>query len=132
MQPLGEQRATRVTNYGFGQTWTASWFPDNRRVCYTHEDKVVVRDLATGESRQFSTPVAGRTVRTPAVSPDGGKVVFQVFRNGAWLLDLADGSMRRILSDPTAEEFAWAPDGRRIAFHSQRGGGWSIHVMGSN
>jgi hypothetical protein len=27
------------------------------------------------------------------------------------LLDLADGSMRQVLDDPSAEEFAWAPDG---------------------
>jgi len=55
--------------------------------------------------------------------------VFQVFRDGAWLLDLASGSMRKILRDPTAEEFAWAPDGRRIAFHSRRGGAWAIHFI---
>ena len=129
VQGIGEPRATRVTRYSYGQTWSASWFPDNRRICYTHEDKVIVRDLATGQDRQFGSPVAGRLVRTPAVSPDGSKVVFQVFRNGAWLLDLANASMRRILDDPTAEEFAWAPDGHRIAFHTLRGGEWSIHIM---
>lgn len=129
VQPLGGERATRVTGHQVGQTWSASWFPDNKRICYTHEDKIIVRDLATGESRQFASPVAGRIVRTPAVSPDGTKVVFQVFRNGGWLLDLADGSMRRVLSDPTAEEFAWAPDGSRIAFHSRRTGEWSIYVV---
>jgi hypothetical protein len=55
--------------------------------------------------------------------------VFQVFRSGAWLLDLGSGSMRRILSDPTAEEFAWAPGGDRIAFHTLRGGEWGIHII---
>ena len=129
VQPLGGERATRVTGHQFGQTWSASWFPDNQRICYTHEDKIIVRNLSTGESRQFASPVAGRIVRTPAVSPDGTKVVFQVFRNGGWLLDLADGSMRHVLSDPTAEEFAWAPDGSRIAFHSRRTGEWSIYVV---
>lgn len=129
VQGVDGTRAARITRYSYGQTWTASWFPDNRRICYTHEDKVVVRDLATGQDRQFGSPVAGRLVRTPAVSPDGSKVVFQVFRNGAWLLDLANGSMRRILADPTAEEFAWAPDGRRIAFHTLRGGEWGIHII---
>jgi hypothetical protein len=103
VQGVGEPRATRLTRYAYGQT--------------------------TGQNRQFGSPVAGRLVRTPAVSPDGSKVVFQVFRNGAWLLDLANGSMRRILADPTAEEFAWAPDGHRIAFHTLRGGEWGIHIM---
>ena len=62
-------------------------------------------------------------------SPDGTKIIFQVFRHGAWLLDLADGSMQRVLTDPTAEEFAWSPDGRRVAFHSRRDGQWGIYVL---
>ena len=129
VQSLDERLPRRVTDYSYGQTWSASWFPDNRRICYTHEDKVVVRDLSTGQARQFASPIAGRLVRTPAVSPDGSKVVFQVFRNGAWLLDVGSGSMRRILSDPAAEEFAWAPGGDRIAFHTLRGGQWGIHII---
>jgi hypothetical protein len=52
-----------------------------------------------------------------------------VYRDGVWLLDVRDGSARRVLDDPTAEEFAWDPKGRRVAFHSRRGGGWSIFVM---
>jgi Tol biopolymer transport system component len=56
-------------------------------------------------------------------------VMFQVFRQGAWLLDLADGSMRCALADPTAEEFAWSPDGHRVAFHSRRDGEWGIFLL---
>ena len=89
----------------------------------------MVMDLQTGEATRYPTPVKGHLVRTPAVSPDGTKIIFQVFRDGAWLLDLADGSMQRVLTDPTAEEFAWAPDGRRVAFHSHRDGQWGIYVL---
>jgi len=122
----------RLTHYQYGQSWAGSWFSDGRRICYTHEDKVVILDLASGRSREFESPVKGRLVRTPAVSPDGTKVIFQVFRNGAWMLDLATGSMRCVLTDPSAEEFAWAPNGRRIAFHSRRDGEWGIYVYGGN
>ena len=125
----GSSAATRLTHYRYGQPWSASWFPDNRRICYTHEDQIVILDVETGQSRQFASPITGRLVRTPAVSPDGSKVIFQLFRQGAWILDLADGSMRCVLTDPTAEEFAWAPDGRRVAFHSRRDGQWGIFIL---
>ena len=129
VQPAAGGTARRVTNYRYGQTWAASWFPDDRRIAYSHEDTLLVMDLQTAEVTRYLTPVKGRLVRTPAVSPDGTKIVFQVFRDGVWLLDLTDGSMRRLLTDPTAEEFAWSPDGRRIAFHSRRDGQWGIYVL---
>ncbi|HXI31997.1 MAG TPA: hypothetical protein VNG89_26345 [Vicinamibacterales bacterium] len=129
LRSLDDDRETRLTSFRYGQTWSASWFPDNRRICYSHEDTLVVLDLATGETRTFGSPVKGRLVRTPAVSPDGLAVIFQVFRQGAWILDLRDGAMRQVLADPTAEEFAWSPDGRRVAFHSRRDGQWGIFVL---
>jgi Tol biopolymer transport system component len=123
----GEMR--RLTSFKYGQTWSASWFPNGRQVCYTHEDKLIVQDLATGRITEYASPVRQQLVRTPAVSPDGTKVVFQVYRHGAWLLDLTDGSTRCVLTDPSAEEFAWSPDGRRVAFHSRRDGQWGIWMM---
>jgi Tol biopolymer transport system component len=60
------------------------------------------------------------------VSPDGRWVVFQVFRDGAWLLEVATGRMRRVLDDPTAEEFGWSPDSRRVIYHTERQGRWSV------
>jgi len=129
VQPAAGGSARRLTNYRYGQTWAASWFPDDRRIAYSHEDTLVVMDVQTGQATRYPTPVKGQLVRTPAVSPDGTKVIFQVFRHGAWLLDLADGSMQRVLTDPTAEEFAWAPDGHRVAFHSRRDGQWGIYVL---
>jgi TolB protein len=129
LQSLDADQATRLTNYRFGQTWSASWFPDNRRVAYSHEDKLVVLDLASGRSTIYDSPLKGHLVRTPAVSPDGRRVIFQVFRRGAWMLNLEDGSTSCVLTDPTAEEFAWSPDGRRVAFHSRRDGQWGIFVI---
>jgi WD40-like Beta Propeller Repeat len=124
----GEMR--QLTRFRYGQTWSGSWFPDGRRICYTHEDRVVVLDLEGSTSQEYLTPVPQRLVRMPAVSPDGQRVVFQVYRDGAWMLNLKDGSMVRILTDPSAEEFAWSPDGRRVAFHSRRDGEWGIWMMG--
>ena len=119
---------TRLTSYRVGQTWAASWFPDAQRVCYSHEDQLVLLTLATGTTDVFPSPRAGRLVRTPAVSPDGHQIIFQVFRDGAWIVDLETRSMRKVLDDATAEEFAWHPLGHRVAYHSRKDGEWRLWV----
>ena len=129
LHSVDDDHLAQLTHYRYGQPWAASWFPDNRRICYTHEDKIVLMDLETRRTWTFKSPIEGRLTRTPAVSPDGTKVIFQVMRDGAWILDLTDRSMRRVLADPTAEEFAWAPDGHRVAFHSRRDGQWGIYIL---
>ena len=117
----------RLTSYRTGQTWGASWFPDGRRICYSQADQLVVLDITTGSAERFRSP-AGPRLRTPAVSPDGRRIVFQVDRDGVWLLDLQTRSFRRIVDDPTAEEFVWNPQGTRVAYHSRRTGEWRIWV----
>jgi Tol biopolymer transport system component len=123
----GELR--RISEFRSGQVWSASFFPDGRSICYSHDDEIIVADLISGESRVFRSPVAGRLARTPAVSPDGSRIVFQVLGDGIWMIDVASGGMRRVLADASAEEFAWDPGGRRIAYHSRRDGQWRIWVM---
>jgi Tol biopolymer transport system component len=45
------------------------------------------------------------------------------------MLDLASGSMSRVLKDPSAEEFTWSRDGQQLAYHSHRSGTWSVWIM---
>ena len=129
IQDLAGGRARRLTSFTDGQTSDASWFPDGQRVCYTHDDHLIVRDLETGSTRAYVSPLRHSLARSPAVSPDGSHVIFQVSQSGGWLLDLHDGSMRWVLTDPTAEEFTWSPDGRRVAYRSVRDGQWGIWRM---
>jgi Tol biopolymer transport system component len=119
----------RLTSHRYGQPWGAAWFPDGERIAYSHEDRLIVRDLDGQGERIFKSPIAGRLLRTPAVSPDGRRIIFQVRHDGAWMLDLANGSMRKILSDATAEEFTWSPDGRQVAYHSRQTGKWGVWIM---
>ena len=119
----------RHTSFRAGQVWGASWFPDGRSFCFSHEDYLVISHLDARDDVVIDSPRRGHLVRTPAVSPDGQRIVFQVFKDGVWLLDLETRAMRRILDDPAAEEFSWSPDGRRIAYHSRLDGSWRIWVM---
>jgi len=116
----------RITDHAVGQPWGASWFPDGHRVAYSVEDRLMVADLESGMSRGYRSPRAGYLVRTPAVSPDGSRIVFQVQRDGVWLLDLQRARMRKILTDATAEEFVWSPEGDAIAYHARTGGSYGL------
>ena len=86
----------------------------------------MIADLTAGTTRVLRSPLRGRLVRTPAVSPDGKWIVFQVYRDGVWLLDVGAMTMRPVLADPAAEEFAWSPDSERVAYHTRRQHAWSL------
>ena len=125
-------RLQRVTDHEEGQPWGASWFPEGRRLAYSVGDRVMVADLESGMARGYRSPRAGRRVRTPAVSPDGRRIVFQVEGDGVWLLDLERARMRRILKDATAEEFVWSPEGDAIAYHARSGGSYGLWKLALN
>jgi hypothetical protein len=126
---LATGELTKVTNHASGQPWGASWFPGGYRLAYSIEDRLIVRNLQDGTERTYESPRKGRQLRAPTVSPDGRHLVFNVEGEGVWLLNLGDGSMRRLLEDATATEFTWAPDGRRLAYYSGRSDAWNVWVM---
>src|SRR5262249_44151679 len=84
--PAGDVR--RLTANGQGQSSGASWFPGGNRIAYGAGERLVVLDVTTGRERSYTSPRAGKALRSPAVSPDGRRVIFQVEHDGAWLLDL--------------------------------------------
>jgi hypothetical protein len=44
----------RVTSYRVGQPWGASWFPDGKRIAYSHETRLVVRTWRPAGKRSTS------------------------------------------------------------------------------
>lgn len=128
---LASGALTQLTQHRSGQPRGASWFPDSRRLAYTQDQRLVIRDARSDTQRVFASPRRGRDVRSPAVSPDGRLIMFHVERDGGWLLDLRDASMRRVLEEATAEEYTWSPDGRRVAYAHYRDKTpvWGVWVM---
>jgi hypothetical protein len=123
----GEER--RLTQYRYGEMSPPSWFADGRRIAYAQEGRLFVMDTESGATRNYPSPIPGRSIPVLAPSPDNRHVAFGVLDNGVWLLDLHDASVRRVLDDPTVERLVWSPDGRRVAYYSRRARHWGVWVM---
>ncbi len=119
----------QVSRHRVGQAWGASWFPDGQRLAYSREDQLVIVDIARHTSATIRSPRPGHLVRTPSVSPDGARVVFQVHEDGVWVLDVPQRRISRVLTDRSAEEFRWSPDGHRIAYHARNGQRWGVWAI---
>lgn len=115
------------------------WTSDSRAIVITQGGKIRRLDVVTGEvadipfearvRRTLSEEARGemlidddpfrvRFTKSHAVSPDGRVLAFQAVGR-IWLMDLPDGSPRRLTPDD-ADHFeyspAWSPDGRWVAF----------------
>jgi Helix-turn-helix domain/WD40-like Beta Propeller Repeat len=119
----------RLTSNPSGRPAGGSWFPDGHRIAYTSGSSLIVLDVASGKPAIYPSPQPSRKTGSPAVSPDGRWVIFPLSGDGAWLLDLNDGSSLKVLSDPAVGDFTWSPDGSRVAYYNRRENEWNVWVM---
>jgi dipeptidyl aminopeptidase/acylaminoacyl peptidase len=100
-----------------------TWSPDDRQIIYTsfnQQDgpRLHIVPFDGGTSRPFSDrPIAAAG---PVWSPDGSRVAFRYYRNGApqiWTSDSSGGDLRQDFpfSVNGSARMVWSPDGKRLA-----------------
>lgn len=127
----------------------AIWL-NEREVLYAANGGVCISNVETGATRNvpFSAditlhrppyerkryrfddpaPHAAKGIVSPALSPDGRRIVFEAL-NQLWLLDVG-GTPRPLTHDAYYKENpAWSPDGRKIAYSSDKDGVESVYLL---
>jgi hypothetical protein len=120
----GEMR--RLSAHQRGVVRSATWFPDGRRLSYSHGASLMIVDVATAKARRFESPIPGHELRASSVSPDGRYVAMPLERDGIWLLDVSTGRMQRIVEDShVSDDVKWLGRDGRLAYYRLRpDGGW--------
>jgi Tol biopolymer transport system component len=125
------------------------WSPDGTRIAFTGSadpsdpyspwdsiPQVLVLNLADSSITTLTDPGAGWG---PVWSPDGAKIAFLSYRDGAlelYVMEASGANPTRVTHDVGfTGTFVWSPDGRRLAFASEQDGEpelYATDVDGSN
>jgi Tol biopolymer transport system component len=94
---------------------------------------IVVHNIETGTDIEIPPGPDLSGLRTPAIAPDGSRVVFayaEKTRQQLYSVD-ATGGDRKALTDSAGLNIApcFSPDGKRLAFCSTRDGNYEIYAM---
>jgi Tol biopolymer transport system component len=97
---------------------------------------LVIRDAKSGTESEVKPAVGFSGMRSPAVSPDGTRVVYSFPDGGRQNLvsvDMQAGNPRKLTDGQGVDNWPhWSPDGKRIVFGSTRDGDYEIHDMRSD
>ncbi len=133
-----------VTTGGSGSRPQLALSRDMRRMAYVEEQEA--NNLWKVELEPQTATVAGAPIqittgsklsKTPGLSPNGQRVVFQLAPEEDLVVIRSDGTdYRRLTQDAHRNRVPrWSPDGQRIVFYSDRSGSyeiWTIKPDGSD
>ena len=124
-----------VTREDLGVGYCPSWFDGGKRLVYYDDSQVVVRDLATGNTRRLAGTEGYFFNFQPAADSSGSMVAFphQGGPQGAGvsLVDLTSGEVRML----AAGEFgaaAFSPDGAWVAVSGSSSFGAGLHLLATH
>lgn len=119
---------------------SASIDPSGTTVIYAGDRGIQSTSLMETDERLIREEEA--RISSPAISPDGGRVVYMIYLHDHWdlFMTTSDGLNRVRLTRTSALEPrmanyvapAWSPDGKHIAFLSDRDGEWRLYVMNAD
>ena len=93
---------------------------------------IFLKEGLRGEPRKMFSD-KGRRAATPALSPDGKKVVFSISQDGnvdLWVMNLDGSDLLRLTRHPSVDTNpSWAPGGNAILYTSDRTGSPQIYRM---
>lgn len=99
----------------------AEWSPDGKSIVFRQNEKILTRELATGEQRCIS-PDGWPHSSGPAWSPDGKTIAFACRwddANAVFVVAAEGGEPRKVYDKKGACEPHWSPDGKRLVYETE-------------
>jgi Tol biopolymer transport system component len=123
------------------QMWGVTWSADGTELIFSAgrwEDTKLYRIKAEGASEARLLPLIGENAMDPAISDQGGRLVYSAFSLGdldIWRIQLEDeGTTLSKFSSSTRADLnaKYSPDGSKVLFWSHREGGPALWVCNSD
>jgi Tol biopolymer transport system component len=99
----------------------AEWSPDGTRIVFKRNEKLYIRNLASGKEKRIS-PIDWPHCSGPAWSPDGKTIAFACrwdAGNMIFTVEAAGGKPTKVYDKQGACEPHWSPDGQLLTYETE-------------
>ncbi len=99
----------------------AEWSPDGKRIALRRNEKILIRDLASGSEKTL-TPEDWPHCSGPAWKPDGKAIAFAARwegGNGVFIVPAEGGQPVKVYDKQGTCEPHWSPDGTRLVYETE-------------